>query len=131
MKYSKNSKQTFINWKALILCFLFAIVVSVIINFSGQMERHVSMPLEIIMPDGVGPTSIVPSNADVVIKGSEKQIYMVKTDKLKLFADFSDVKNQGVATAAVQIDYSDLLDYIDTSEVSIFTKPSIIKIYFE
>ncbi len=131
MKFEKASAGILKNWQVKILCLLFAIFIYAFVVFEAEGERVVTMPLQIVMPKGYVPTSIVPESASVVIKGSEKQIYLLDVSKVKLFADFSDVHDKGVASAVVTADYSELKDYINLSEISIFTKPSVIKIYFE
>ena len=40
------------------------------------------------------------------------------------------VDREGVSYATVQIDINDLASYVDTSAVSIYTKPSQVKVYF-
>lgn len=131
MKFDKTSGRFFRNWQVKILCFIFAVFIYAMVAFESMGERTVTMPLSIVMPEGYEPTSLVPETASVVIRGSEKQIYLVDVSRVKLYADFSDVHESGVASAAVNVDYTDLLDYIGFTDISIFTKPSVIKIYFE
>lgn len=131
MKFDKTSGRLFRDWQVKILCLIFAAFIYIMVAFESQGERVVTMPLEIIMPQGYQPTSIVPETASVVVRGSEKQIYLVDMSRVKLYADFSDVQSSGVASAAVNVDYTELLDYIGFTDISIFTRPSVIKIYFE
>lgn len=129
MKPSKNG--FFSNWQIGVLCFLFAILVYFIMAYAVDSRREISLPLQIQMPSGYQPSSVVPQTAKVVIVGSEDKIYMIDASKIKLYADFSDVKDKGVASAVVRVDCSGLMDYLDITGISVFSKPSVVKIYFE
>lgn len=131
MKFDKSSHKFFKNWQIKILCFVFALFIYAFVAFESDGERVVTMPLEIIMPDGYKPASLIPESASVIIRGSEKQIYLVDVNRVRLYADFSEVHDKGVASANITVDYSELMDYINFTDISIFTKPSVIKIYFE
>lgn len=131
MKFEKTSAGFFKNWQVKILCLIFAIFIYAFVTFESAGERVVSIPLEIIMPEGYVAASNVPDSASVVIRGSEKQIYLVDVSRVKLSADFSDIHDKGVASAAISIDYSELMDYINFTDISIFTRPSVVKVYFE
>lgn len=118
-------------WKICTLCFLFALALYIAVYFSGSAEREIAMPLEVILPEGFEASSLLPTEATVVIKGRERQIYMLDVSRLRLFADFSRVDRKGVAAVPVMIDYADMLNYVNLSDLSIFTNPAIVKIYFE
>ena len=112
-------------------CFLFSAGLFVGIYFSGSAERVVEMPLNVTMPQGYVASSLVPVSAEVVIKGREERIYMIDVSNIELNADFSAVDRVGVVTVPVVIDYKDMLEYINMADVSIFTKPATVKIYFD
>lgn len=130
MKHS-NSNGFFANWQIKIICLLVACLVFFCFELGMPGERKITMPLDVIFPENLEVTSLIPETVDVVVRGNEKQIYMVDVSRIKVYADFSSVKSAGVASAPVTIDYTDLLDYISISDLTIYTDPSIVKLYFE
>ena len=127
---SKFFQKLFYNWQAKIISFLLAVFVYFILLFSIQNSRTITLPVEVVMPNGYVATSNVPNSIDLVIQGTEDQIYLIDVSKISLKVDFSTVDREGVSYATVQIDINDLASYVDTSAVSIFTKPSQVKVYF-
>ena len=67
---------------------------------------------------------------ELVIQGTEDRIYMIDVSNISVSADFSTVNREGVSYAVVNIDTGELGKYIDTSLISIYTKPSQVKVYF-
>ena len=65
-----------------------------------------------------------------VIQGTEDQIYLVDVSNISLKVDFSMVDRVGVTYATVQINMDDLASYVDTSAISIYTRPSQVRVYF-
>lgn len=131
MKHKKNSNGIFYNWQIKCLCLLFAVLVYFTLSYSMSGERSVTLPLKVELPKDLSVTSLIPETADVVIRGDERQIYMVDLNRVTLSADFSGVTDTGIAAVPVKIDYSDLLDYIDITDVTLYTRPSVVKLYFE
>ena len=127
---SKFFQKLFYNWQAKIISFLLAVFVYFILMFSIQNSRTISLPVEVIMPNGYVATSNVPTSIDLVIQGTEDQIYLVDVSKISLKVDFSMVDRVGVSYATVQINMEDLASYVDTSAISIYTKPSQVRVYF-
>lgn len=127
---SKLFQKLFYNWQAKIISFLLAVFVYFILLFSAQNSRTISLPVEVIMPDGYVATSNVPTSIDLVIQGTEDQIYLVDVSRITLKVDFSMVDREGVSYATVQINMEDLSSYVDTSAISIYTKPSQVRVYF-
>ena len=127
---SKFFQKLLYNWQAKILSFLLAVFVYFILLFSIQNSRTITLPVEVVMPHNYVATSNVPNSIDLVIQGTEDQIYLIDVSKISLKVDFSKVDREGVSYATVQIDINDLASYVDTSAVSIYTKPSQVKVYF-
>ena len=127
---SKFFQKLFYNWQAKIISFLLAVFVYFILMFSIQNSRTIALPVEVVMPEGYVATSNVPSSIDLVIQGTEDQIYLIDVSKITLKVDFSMVDREGISYATVQIDINELASYIDTSAVSIYTKPSQVRVYF-
>ena len=126
---SKFFQKLFYNWQAKIISFLLAVFVYFILMFSIQNSRTIALPVEVVMPEGYVATSNVPSSIDLVIQGTEDQIYLIDVSKIMLKVDFSMVDREGISYATVQIDINELASYIDTSAVSIYTKPSQVRVY--
>jgi len=127
----KSTNGFFSDWQIKTVCLILAVLIYVVFYLGIPSERKISMPLEIILPNDMTVTSLIPSTADLIVSGNEKQIYMVDVSRVKLYADFSNVHSEGVASVPVTIDYSDLLDFIDITDVSIKADPSFVKLYFE
>ena len=127
---SKFFQKLFYNWQVKIICLLLAILVYFVLLFSIQSSRSMTLPLEVTLPDGYKAESTIPRSVELVIQGTEDQIFMIDPAKISVSADFSTVNREGVNYAVVEIDTGDLTSYIDTSALSIFTRPSQVKIYF-
>ena len=127
---SKFFQKLFYNWQGKIICLLLAILVYFVLLFSIQSSRSMTLPLEVTLPDGYKVESTIPRSVELVIQGTEDQIFMIDPAKISVSADFSTVNREGVNYAVVEIDTGDLTSYIDTSALSIFTRPSQVKIYF-
>ena len=89
-----------------------------------------TLPLKVTLPDGYKAESTIPKSVELVIQGTEDQIFMIDPAKISVSADFTTVNREGVNYAVVEIDTGDLTSYIDTTALSIFTRPSQVKIYF-
>lgn len=131
MKHKKNKKKSIADWRAMVLSLILAVLVFLAFSNGMPGERRITLPLSVILPDNLKVTSLIPSSAELVISGNEKQIYMIDISKVKLYADFSTIKNPGIASVAVTIDYTELMDYVDVVDISITTDPGIVKLYFE
>ena len=127
---SKLFQKLFYNWQAKIISFLLAVFVYFILLFSIQNSRTITLPVEVVMPEGYVATSNVPTSIDLVIQGTEDQIYLVDVSKITLKVDFSTVNREGVSYATVDSNMNDLSSYVDTSAISIYTKPSQVRVYF-
>lgn len=127
---SKFFQKVFYNWQIKLICFILAIFVYFVLVFSIQTSRKVSLPVEVKLPAGYTATSNIPSSIDLIIQGAEDQIYMIDASSIYLTVDFSTVNREGINYATVEIDTGDLQKYVNTSEISIYTKPSQVRVYF-
>ncbi len=127
---SKFFQKLFYNWQAKIICFLLAVLVYFVLVFSIQTSRTMTLPLKVTLPAEYQADSIVPDSVELVIQGTEDRIYMIDVSNISVSADFSTVNHEGVSYAVVNIDTGELEKYIDTSVISIYTKPSQVKVYF-
>ncbi len=127
---SKFFSKLLYNWQVKVLCFLLAAFTYFVLVFSIQTTRTVALPVEVTMPSSYTATSTVPSQIDLVLQGTEDQIYLIYTSKIVLRVDFSHVNREGVNYADIKIDTGALGDYVDLSAISIYTQPSQMKVYF-
>lgn len=127
---SKFLQKLLYNWQVKIICLLLAVLVYCVLLFSIQSSRSMTLPLKVTLPDGYKAESTIPKSVELVIQGTEDQIFMIDPAKISVSADFTTVNREGVNYAVVEIDTGDLTSYIDTTALSIFTRPSQVKIYF-
>ena len=127
---SKFFQKLLYNWQVKVLCFLLAAFTYFVLVFSIQTTRTVSLPVEVTMPSSYTATSTVPSEINLVLQGTEDQIYLIDASRIVLKVDFSHVSREGVNYADIVIDTGNLGDYIDLSAISIYTQPSQMKVYF-
>lgn len=127
---SKFLQKLLYNWQVKIICLLVAVLVYFVLLFSIQSSRSMTLPLKVTLPDGYKAESTIPKSVELVIQGTEDQIFMIDPAKISVSADFTTVNREGVNYAVVEIDTGDLTSYIDTTALSIFTRPSQVKIYF-
>jgi len=121
----------FSNWQIKILSFIVAVMTVFIFYYNGQQSRKVVLPLEIILPEGFVPTSNLPQSAELVIKGSEQQIYMFDPEEFSLVADFSKVKEEGVASVLIEVKTSESVNKLNLMDITFYASPAWVKIYFE
>lgn len=126
-----NGKSIFANWQVKIICFVVALFIYIIVAYGIQTRRTITLPLEVVMPEGYKAVSVVPESADLVISGSENVIYLFDAQEFRLKADFSNVSNEGVASVPVTFEADELASHIDLTAMTIYTNPSFIKVYFE
>ena len=127
---SKFLQKLLYNWQVKIICLLLAVLVYFVLLFSIQSSRSMTLPLKVTLPDGYKAESTIPKSVELVIQGTEDQIFMIDPAKISVSADFTTVNREGVNYAVVEIDTGVLTSYIDTTALSIFTRPSQVKIYF-
>ena len=127
---SKFFSKVFYNWQIKIICFLLAVLVYFLLFYSIESSRTMTLPLAVTLPENYTAESNIPTTVDLVIQGTEDQIYMIDVSGITVSADFSTVSHDGVNYAPVAIETGELGKYIDTSVISIYTKPSQVKVYF-
>ncbi len=124
----KQNFKFFSSWGPKILSFLLAITVVLVVEFSNVSNRSVTIPLEVILPEGCRAESLVPDTVDVIISGSENLIYLIDPSYIRAYADFSDVSTGGIARVPVMLDFNQ--DVFTQSSVSIKAQPSSVRILF-
>ncbi len=127
---SKFFQKILYNWQIKLICFVLAVFFYFVFVFSIDTSRTVTLPVEVKLPSDYVATSNIPSSVDLVIEGTEDQIYMIDVSRISLSVDFSNVSREGVNAAVVQIDTGDLGKYVKMSEISIYTRPGQVRVYF-
>ncbi|MBO4409859.1 MAG: hypothetical protein J5775_03810 [Spirochaetales bacterium] len=127
---SKLFSKMLYNWQVKVLCFLLAVFIYFVLVFSIQTTRTVTLPVEVKLPASYKADSTIPTEIDLVLQGTEDQIYLIDASKITLSVDFSHVNREGVNFADIKIDTGSLGDYVDLSAISIYTQPSQMKVYF-
>lgn len=127
----KQNKNIFYNWQAKIICFLLAVVVYFVLFFSSTGSRKMSFPISVSLPENYVATSNIPKTVELIIQGSEEVIYLINAENLSVSADFSNVSHDGIWAVPVIISNNGLSDYIDLSDVTIYTSPANVRVYFE
>jgi len=114
-----------------LLCFLFALGTVFLISYGVQSKRVITLPLEVVLPTGYKAVSYIPDRADVIVQGTEDRIYMVNAEKFSVKADFTAVNKTGVSAVPVIISYDGSEDSLNFSEITVYSTPSTVKVYFE
>lgn len=127
----KKLSGFFADFHIKLLCFLFALGTMFLISYGVQSKRVITLPLEVVMPSGYKAVSYIPDRADVIVQGTEDRIYMVNAEKFSVRADFTGVNKSGVSSVPVTISYDGSYDSLNFSEVTVYSSPSVVKIYFE
>ncbi len=117
------------NWIPKIFSFLIAVFIVLTVRFMNVNDRIVTLPLEVILPEGYTAVSLVPDTVDAVITGSDSIIYLVDPSEIKAKADFSSVSAPGIARVPVSLDYRD--DVYTRDGLVVSAKPSSVRILFE
>ncbi len=113
-----------------IFALLGAIVVFFIIEYFQIIDRKVVIPLQVILPESqeIEPESLVPTNIEILISGSDSIVYLVEPDKIKATADFSNVTEPGIARIPVQLTYD--MDVFDRAEIVVTAAKPVVRILF-
>lgn len=131
MRQNKNRPAILANWQVKTVSFILAVLTVFIVYYFGQQTRKITLPLNFEMPSGYTAVSNVPAEAELVIKGSEKQIYMFNPADFSLSADFSKVNSNGVASAEIKVDHTDLSEELDLTDITFYASPAWVRVYFE
>ena len=129
---SAKRHNFFANWQAKIICFLLALATVFVVTYGLQQKREVKLPLEVNLPaNGYKAVSLIPTEVTLVIQGTEDKIYMVNADNFSLSADFTNVSHEGVCSVPVNIQFNGSSDALDFSQITLYTDPATVRIYFE
>ena len=117
-------------WQIRLACLLLAVLVFFVFSYSSRQGRSVTLPLKVILPGDYKADSLIPSEAEFTVIGSEEKIYMIDMSNVVLYADFSGVSEEGIMYAPVRYDFSGVNESLDFAQVDFEVKPSNIRVYF-
>ncbi len=126
---NKAFRNLLAGWVSKIVALLAAILLFVYGTYSGQEVRKVAIPLKVLLPVQMKAASRVPTTVEVRITGNEKLIYLVDPEMIKAYADFSDVKESGIAVSPVVFVF-DQKAFVSGS-ITLEALPSQFRILFE
>lgn len=122
----------FSNWQAKLVSFLLAVATVFLVTFGFQQKREIKLPINVVLPQSeYKAVSLIPTDAVLIVQGTEDRIYMLNADLFSITADFSNVDHEGVSSVPVVIEYDAPTDAFDFSEISFYTDPASVRIYFE
>lgn len=129
MKQNKVLSSILSNWIPKILSLLLAMFIVLSVRIFNINDRVVILPLEVALPEGLEPASLVPDTVEVAITGPDSIIYLVNPDEIKAYADFSLIDEPGIARVPVMLEYDH--DIFTSDGLDISASPSTVRILFE
>lgn len=129
MKQNKVLSSILSNWIPKILSLLLAMFIVLSVRIFNINDRVVILPLEVALPEGLEPASLVPDTVEVAITGPDSIIYLVNPDEIKAYADFSLIEEPGIARVPVMLEYDH--DIFTSDGLDISASPSTVRILFE
>ena len=129
MKQNNVLSSILSNWIPKILSLLLAMFIVLSVRIFNINDRVVILPLEVALPEGLEPASLVPDTVEVAITGPDSIIYLVNPDEIKAYADFSLIDEPGIARVPVMLEYDH--DIFTSDGLDISASPSTVRILFE
>lgn len=117
------------NWIPKIFSLLIALFIVLAVRFMNVNDRVVTLPLDVLLPEGYEAVSLVPDTVEAVITGPDSIIYLVDPSEISASADFSSVSGSGIARVPVMLEYQENIYTRDGLVVS--ARPSSVRILFE
>ena len=117
------------NWIPKIFSLLIALFIVLAVRFMNVNDRVVTLPLNVLLPEGYEAVSLVPDTVEAVITGPDSIIYLVDPSEISASADFSSVSGSGIARVPVMLEYQENIYTSDGLVVS--ARPSSVRILFE
>ena len=117
------------NWIPKIFSLLIALFIVLAVRFMNVNDRVVTLPLNVLLPEGYEAVSLVPDTVEAVITGPDSIIYLVDPSEISASADFSSVSGSGIARLPVMLAYQENIYTRDGLVVS--ARPSSVRILFE
>ena len=117
------------NWIPKIFSLLITLFIVLAVRFMNVNDRVVTLPLNVLLPEGYEAVSLVPDTVEAVITGPDSIIYLVDPSEISASADFSSVSGSGIARVPVMLEYQENIYTRDGLVVS--ARPSSVRILFE
>lgn len=110
--------QTLIhNWPIKVLSLLTALLLYMLAQNAGLVERELHTDITIRTPPGLELVEPVSREAQVTLRGPREQIYAVRPDQIKLAADFTHISEPGTYRVQIHIYDIDVSDLVSPLEI--------------
>ncbi|MGN0907567.1 MAG: hypothetical protein ACI4NM_10500 [Bullifex sp.] len=132
MKQRNKGLNSFLSsWIPKIISFIIALLIFIAVKYMNMASRVITIPLSVTLPDQsvVLPESLVPSRTDIIISGNDELIYLVDPTDISAHADFSAVREAGIARVPVTVKYNEDV-FLDAS-LAVRAKPDTVRILFK
>lgn len=118
------------NWPAKVLSICAAIVLVLFNNQRSEVERFITVPLDLVIDDNLIADSKFNQTARITLKGQSENVSYLSEDKIYVYADFGQYKNEGKNYEAV-VKYRIQDSLFDLKDIEISIEPALIKIDLE
>ncbi len=127
MKQNNLLRSVLFNWPIKVLSLVFAISFFLVVRYATLDYREVELPLHVINPKNFIASSALPDTILVKISGEDRDIHLIDPSELSVFVDFSFVRQEGVASAPVVLDYGTAP--LKTN-IAFTAEPEFLRVYF-
>ena len=128
MKLNKHVQSMVYNWPPKVLSLVFALCIYLFIQYTNIGSRVVTIPLDVKLPSAYEAESLVPSSVEVHIQGDDDLIYLINPNSILASLDFSYVQQEGIATAAVLLEYEQ--NMFESGGISLSANPTQFRVLF-
>lgn len=94
------------DWVAKICALVLALLLYLFGTYSNLDTRIVNIPVEVKLPTSLEAVSTLPSTVQIHIRGDDDVIYLIDPSDIKATVDFSYVRDSGIASSLVSLDYN-------------------------
>lgn len=132
MKQRSKGLNSFLSsWIPKLISFILALLIFIAVKYMNMADRVITIPLSVTLPESsaVIPESLVPSRTDIIISGNDELIYLVDPTDITAHADFSAVREAGIARVPVTVKYNEDV-FLDAS-LSVRANPDTVRILFK
>jgi len=117
------------NWKVKLLSIVLAVCVFSFFYYFNHSSRTVTVPLEVNLPSDYEAESLIPISVEINIVGDQDLIYLIDPNLIKAKIDFSTVKDEGISTTNVLLDYDEKM--FSKGNITLVTNPQRVKVSFK
>jgi hypothetical protein len=127
MKQNNLLRSVLFNWPIKVLSLVFAISFFLVVRYATLDSREVELPLHVINPKNFIASSALPNTILVKISGEDREIHLIDPSEILVSVDFSFVRQEGVASAPVVLDYG-TTPY--KTNITFAAEPEFLRVYF-